>query len=399
MRVLIAHNFYQQPGGEDMVAANERALLEGAGHEVIFHDIHNDQITGFSAKLNAFLDTPYSARQAARFNRLLSETEPDLVHIHNYFPLFTPAIFHEAKACGFPVVHTLHNFRMMCLSSFLLRDGKICEACIGKTPLKGVVHRCYRGSFSGSLALARMIARQRRTGWSQTVDRFIALTEFERAKFIEGGLPAERLAVKPNFIPDPGVHARIAPETRHGALFVGRLSPEKGLRTLLDAWRDIDYPLRIAGTGPMMAELHASASANVTLLGRLPSSQIYDEMARAAFLVMPSTWYEGFPVTIVESLACGLPILASRLGSMSELIDPGKTGLLFNPGDSADLVRSVDAALGDAKRLAAMSRGARQCYDTNYTAQSNLLRLLQIYQEARSANAEVVRSGAARNSA
>ncbi len=395
MRILMAHNFYQQPGGEDMVAANERALLEAAGHDVIVHQTHNDRIEGVAGKLDAFLHAPHSAREAARFGRLLSETAPDLVHIHNYFPLFTPAIFHEAKAHGLPVVHTLHNFRMMCLNGFLLRDGKVCEACIGKTPHMGVVHRCYRGSLAGSLALARMIVRQRRTGWAQTVDRFIALTQFERSKFIEGGLPPDRVAVKPNFIPDPGMHETVAPDARHGALFVGRLSPEKGLRTLLAAWRNIDYPLRIGGDGPMMAELRATAGANVTLLGRLPSSQIYDEMARAAFLVMPSTWYEGFPVTIVEAFALGLPILASRLGSMSELIVPGETGLLFDPGDADDLSRAVRAALAAPRKLALMSGEARRCYENRYTAGSNLPMLLRVYEEARAINRGTVGTGMA----
>lgn len=384
MRVLIAHNRYQQRGGEDAVFENEGVLLENAGHDVHRYLVHNDTISGFAAKTRAFLTTPCSRSSRRAFERVLDDVRPEIVHVHNYFPLITPAIFFACTHRNIPVVHTLHNFRMMCANSFLLRDGAICEKCVTGSPFWAVAHRCYRKSLPGSLALARMISAQRRWGtWQRHVSRFIVLTEFERAKFIDAGIPAEKTCLKPNFVPDPGVHNRTVAELREGALYVGRLSAEKGLRTLVNAWRNMEYPLRIAGDGPLMDELRATAPDNVNLLGRLPSEKVHAEMSRAAVLVMPSNWYEGFPVTLVEALACGLPVAASRIGSLAEVVRDGETGRTFAHNNPQDLTRTISAMLGDGSGLVRMSHAARACYERNYTSEPNLEMLLKIYGEAR----------------
>lgn len=387
MRILVAHNHYQQRGGEDAVFAHETAMLERAGHEVHRYIVHNDAIDGFQAKAAAFATAPYSGASRKAFDIELARIAPDVVHVHNYFPLLTPSVFYACAARGIPVVHTLHNFRMMCANGFLLRNGEICEKCIKGSPFWAVAHRCYRGSATGSLALARMISAQRRwRTWHEKVTRFIVLTQFERRKFIEAGVPEDRICLKPNYVPDPDVHTQGPPDERAGVLYVGRLSAEKGLRTLIEAWRDFDAPLRIAGDGPLMDELRKSAPANVSLLGHLPSEQVHAEMARAALLVMPSNWYEGFPVTLVEALACGLPVAASRIGSLQEVVRDGETGVLFRPNHATDLVRTLKPLLDDKTRLAGMSSSARSCYEQNYTADKNLQMLQAVYEEARAAN-------------
>jgi len=387
MRVLIAHNHYQQRGGEDAVFEHETAMLERAGHEVHRYTVHNDAIDGFVSKAATFATTPYGKASREAFERELAGVGPDVVHVHNYFPLLTPSVFYACTARGIPVVHTLHNYRMLCANGLLLREGKICEKCVKGSPYWAVAHRCYRGSAVGSLALALMIGAQRRwKTWHEQVTRFIVLTQFERQKFIEAGVPEDRICLKPNFVPDPGVHASVPPHERSGVLYVGRLSAEKGLRTLIEAWRSLDVPLRIAGDGPLMDELRENAPSNVTLLGRLPSEKVHAEMARAALLVMPSNWYEGFPVTLVEALACGLPVAASRIGSLQEVVQDGKTGVLYKPNDPQDLARVLAPLVRDGKQLARMSSSARRCFEENYSADRNLDMLESIYDEARNAS-------------
>ncbi len=383
MRILVAHNHYQQHGGEDAVFANETALLEEAGHEVHRYEVHNDAIAGASDKVRAFLTVPYSRAARKLFEAQLDAADPDVVHVHNYFPLITPAVFYACTARGVPVVHTLHNFRMTCANGLLLRDGRVCEKCVSGSPFWAAAHRCYRNSFAGSLAVARMISAQRRWGtWDRQVSLFIALTQFERDKLIEAGFPPEKIRIKPNFIPDPGTSGRRDRSKPSGALYVGRLSREKGLHTLIEAWRELQVPLRVAGDGPLLDELRKSAPDNVEFLGRLPSEQVHVEMTRAALLVMPSNWYEGFPVTLVEALACGLPIAASRIGSLQQLVRDGENGFTFEPGNSHDIVKTVRAAFEDRQALAKLSRGARAMYEGKYTSQKNLEQLVAIYTEA-----------------
>lgn len=204
MRILVAHNRYQQPGGEDVVFENETAMLEEAGHDVHRYEVHNDLIASVPDKLRTFLTTPYSRSARQAFEPQLESIEPDIVHVHNYFPLLTPAVFYACSARGIPVVHTVHNYRTMCANGLLLRNGRICEKCVAGSPFWAAAHRCYRGSLAGSVAVARMIDAQRRWGtWQHHVTRFIALTEFQREKLVEAGLPRDKICIKRNFVPDP----------------------------------------------------------------------------------------------------------------------------------------------------------------------------------------------------
>ena len=264
MRILQIHNVYQQAGGEDAVVDAEHAMLTQAGHRVERYSISNDAIVSLRDKVRTALDAAWSAKQYARIHARLADDRPDVVHVHNTFPTITPAVFHACHDLAVPVVATLHNYRLARAAATLLRDGRPCERCLTGTAYWGAAYACYRGSWLGSLATAHMIQRHRRLGtWRDKVDRLIVLTEFQKGKMIAAGIPAERLVVKPNFLANPPSAAE-PPARRHGALFVGRLAPEKGVGLLLEAWQRIEYPLTIIGTGPLEQELRGLAPQGVT---------------------------------------------------------------------------------------------------------------------------------------
>jgi glycosyltransferase involved in cell wall biosynthesis len=388
MKILLCHNYYQQPGGEDQSFAAEARLLEAHGHEVLRFTRHNDSIDEMS-RWDIARRTFWNRDTYRQLRRLIRRERPDLMHCTNTFPLISPAAGYAARAEGIPVVQSLRNYRLLCPNALFLREGRVCEDCLGKAvPWPGVVHGCYRNSRAATAVVAGMLAGHRalRT-WTRTIDLFFTLTEFARRKFIEGGLPAERIVVKPNFIdPDPGPGAG-----RGGyAIFVGRLSPEKGVETLLSAWSrmSVALPLKIVGDGPLAESVRAAGARDprIEMLGRRSASEVLDLVGEASCLVMPSIWYETFGRTIIEAFARGTPVIASRIGALAELVDDGRTGLLFTPGDPSDLALKVQQLLADAPRLAQMRQEAREEYRRKYTPEINYRMLLAIYDRARSAS-------------
>lgn len=383
MRILIAHNMYQQSGGEDVVFRNEGELLRAHGHAVETLTVHNDAIQGLGARVRTALQVPYSEGGRGRLGSAIAAFRPDVVHVHNFFPLLTPAIYDACRDAGVAVVQTLSNYRLVCAGAYLLRDGRICKDCIGASPYQAVLHGCYRGSRLGSLAVARMIdVHRRRNTWNTKIDRLVALTAFGKSKFVAAGIDPDKIAVKPNFVPDPGEPDAAADAHRAGALFVGRLSPEKGIATLLKAWRSLDIALTIAGDGTLRPMAEWAAGGTIRCVGHLGAERVREAIRSAAFLVMPSQWYEGFPVVIAEAFANGLPVIASRLGAMAELIGDGQTGLLFTPGDAADLADKVRWATAHAEEMRASGRRARQMYEAKYTPEVNYHLLIDIYKAA-----------------
>jgi glycosyltransferase involved in cell wall biosynthesis len=387
MKVLAVHNSYQQPGGEDVVFSAERHLLEEHGHEVISYERSNHEVEQMSKlqQLKMTTNLVHSSDSKREIQKLLKAEAPDVVHVHNTFMMISPSIFETCQEMNVPVVHTLHNFRLLCPAWSLSREGRVCEECIDHSLWRGVWHGCYRNSHLATAAVALMLQVHRgRNTWNESVDGFVALSEFARQKFVANGLPAAKMHIKPNFVyQDPG-ERKSAGEY---ALFVGRLSPEKGVGTLLSAWEKLRtaMPLVIAGEGPERAALEAQAAAaqlsNVKFAGRLSAEKVQSAMKEAAFLVMPSIWYEGFPMTIAESFACGTPVICSKLGTMQEIVDHQRTGLHFMPDDAEDLRRQVEYALSHPAELAAMGKAARQEYKQRYTAQINYAMLMNIYEQ------------------
>jgi glycosyltransferase involved in cell wall biosynthesis len=385
MRVLLIHNRYQQSGGEDEVLRQELASLIACGHKVSTYLRNNDDIQpgALVAQLTLGLKTVWAWDSYRELRAVLAAEKPDVAHFHNTFPRISPAAYDACRAAGVAVVQTLHNYRLLCPAAILFRDGKICEECTEHSLLRSVAHSCYRGSRAASGATALMLAvhRARRT-WTKRVDCYIALTEFAKRKFIAGGLPAERIAVKPNFVePDPGVKTG----TGKYALFVGRLSPEKGVRTLLAAWeRQHSIPLVIAGDGPLRAEVEASARTNssVVFKGWLPQEEVLSLMKGALFLVFPSEWYEQFPMSIVQSFACGTPVMFADVGTLPHIVTDNRTGVAFRAGDADNLAEKSVWAWTHQADMAAMGREARSDYETKYTARRHSDRLMEIYELA-----------------
>ena len=379
MRILIVHNSYQQRGGEDSVVEAEAKMLGEHGHEVEMLQRSNDEIVNMS-HIQLAQDTLWSRKASRQVDELISGFKPDVVHTHNVFPLLSPSIYWILKRRGVPVVQTLHNFRLLCPQAMLLRDGLACEDCVGLLPFPGIRHGCYRGSRVQTAVVTAMIGLHRGIGtWQDKVTRYIALNEFCRHKFIEGGLPADRIVVKPNCVefPSPGIDHNL----RVGFLFVGRLSPEKGISVLAGAASKTKANLRVVGTGPE-ANVLTGLPPTVVRLGALSSEAVMKEMTGARALVMPSISYEGVPRTLVEAFACGLPVIASRIGSLAELINDGVNGLLFNPGDSIDLAEKINWANGNSEAMANMGIAARETFEKHYTPARNYELLMDIYRAA-----------------
>lgn len=381
MKVLILHNLYQNPGGEDVVVRNEAALLEQAGHLVTVETVDNHAIDGVFAKVRTAFRARYDPARRTWMRALLERVRPDVVHVHNFFPLLTAAVHAEARSYGVPVIQTLHNFRLFCAAATFERNGRICELCVHKGRINAVVHRCYRDSVVSSAAVAAMQheAVDRRL-LTDNVDRFIALTEFAKSKFLECGLPAEKVVVKPNFLNRSAVREELP---RDGVLFVGRIAKEKGLFTLMKAWRSLpDIPLTVIGDGPLRADLERSSPANVRFLGWLAPNEVDDAMRRAAVLIVPSLWYEGFGMVLIEGFANGLPAIVSRIGSLAEIVEPAVTGDYCVPGDPESIVTTVRRVLADRTALGRMSRNAKNVFEERYSAERNLALMESIYADA-----------------
>jgi len=387
LRILVVQNHYIGFGGDDVIVANESSLLSAKGHEVSLWSVHNEDLTTLRSRIHTALGLTYNRQSKARLSRHIAEFRPDVMHCHNLFPQITVSAYDAAAEAGIPIVQTLHDFRpVCCINGFLNRNGRVCELCVARSPYWGAWHRCYRNSWLGSFVTAHALDRQRRArALERHVRCFIAQSEPSRRQFIAAGLPEERIVVKPNFTPDPGTPRDCS---RQGALFVGRLSPEKGLQTLVKAWEGIEFPLRILGGGPVRLSLSADLSRWVSVLGHRPHAEVGPAMRQARFLVMPSEYIEGFPMVIVEAFANGLPVIASRLGAMADVIEDGVTGLHFRVGDPDDLAAKVAWAITHCDRMAAMGSAARRVYETRYSEETNYQSLLKIYRDTISAGAE-----------
>lgn len=384
MQILSVHNSYRIRGGEDESRELEERLLREKGHCVNVYEQSNDQLESVGP-LKLVGKTIWSTDSYQSVKQHLESSPCDLIHVQNFFPLISPSVYYAAKAAKTPVIQTLRNYRLLCPNALFFREGNVCEDCLGKPiPYPGIVHRCYRESFAASSGVATMLTVHRAMGtWAEMVDMYVALTEFARAKFIAGGLPADKIMVKPNFVhPDPQAGDGLGGY----AIFVGRLSVEKGLDTLLAAWEqlDISMPLKIVGDGPLSQQVIAATEhlPHVEWLGRRPMSEVHELMGQAKVLVFPSKWYETFGRVAVEAFSKGTPVIAARIGAISELIDSGRTGLLFRPGDPEDLAKQLQWLLAHPQKMAEMRREVRAEFEAKYTAEANYQRIMEIYELA-----------------
>jgi glycosyltransferase involved in cell wall biosynthesis len=385
MKICLVHNSYEQRGGEDVVFEQEMANLKRHGHEVIAYRRSNTEIKSHSplAQISLAKNSVWSGDSRKEFSRLLDQQAPDLVHVHNTFFMISPSIYSACRERGIPVVQTLHNFRLICPAHTLYRQGSICEECLNGSLWNSVRHGCYRESRVMTATLATILSWHRLTRtWENSIDCYIALTEFSREKFIAAGFHPDKIVVKPNFVDqDPG------PKTKTGdfALYVGRLTPEKGLETLLAAWQHFpaQWQLQVIGSGPERPDLESRVRTqnlvNINFRGSLSRPETIALMKEARFLVVPSLWYEGFPMVIAEAMACGTPVICSELGAMEEIVAHGRTGLHFTAGDAEDLAQKAAWAWIHPEDMTEMGRAARFEYERRYTAEKNYAALMKIY--------------------
>jgi glycosyltransferase involved in cell wall biosynthesis len=383
MRILQVHTRYREPGGEDNVVRAEAELLTRAGHEVITHAVDNP--TGVVSTAASLAVSSWNPAAAAAMRSAARRVRPDVAHVHNTWYALSASTVAALDAAGVPVVMTLHNYRLLCANALLFRDGRPCEDCVGTNPWHGIRHRCYRGSLVASAAAAGSIAVNRALQtWDRHVRLFLALNEFTREQYIEGGFPARKIRVKPNFVADPGPRER-PPSSSRTVLFVGRLSPEKGLEVLLDAWRIADeerLELVVVGDGPLRAELERTAPPSARFTGRVPPGEVKRLMLRSRALVFPSICYEGQPMVVLQALASGLPVLASNLGGNPSLLAPAGERWFAAPADPLAWARGLRALLDDAE-VDRVGARLRQLYESRFSERIGRRLLEDAYLAAR----------------
>lgn len=383
MKILQVHAYKRQPGGEDTVVREEAELLTRAAHKVVPYMAQNP--TSAVATAASLAVSPWNPGAALALRSLVRRVRPDVAHVHNTWFALSPSVVAALDGAGVPVVMTLHNYRLLCATSTLFRDGRVCEDCVGTHPWRGVVHRCYRGSTVASLAAAGAISLNRALKtWQRHVRLFLALNDFARQQFIRGGLPGAKIRVKPNFVPDPGSRKQ-PPSASRTVLYVGRLTPEKGVKVLLEAWQMVhadSLELVVLGDGPMRGELERAAPANVRFEGRVPLSEVRRLMLRSRALIVPSIWYEGQPMVVLEAAASGLPVLASKLGGNIALLEPVGGRWLAAPGDLAAWTRSLEG-IQDQYEVDRAGAGVRRLYEERYNERIALRLLEDAYLTAR----------------
>ncbi|MEU5397989.1 glycosyltransferase [Streptomyces sp. NPDC005963] len=390
MHVLVVHNRYSsaQPSGENKVVDQEVGLLRAAGHRVDVFERRSDDIGARSlpGKVAVPLLVPWNPAVRTELAARLRSERPDVVHVHNVFPLLSPAVLAACADVGVPVVATLHNYTQICPPGTLQRDGRPCTECVGKAPLPAVRHGCYRNSRLATVPLAVSLSVNRRRWWSG-VERFFCISAAQRDVLVEAGMSPEQLTVKHNFVPDP--EARRSGAGEH-LLYLGRLAEAKGVRLLMTAWDrlaadgGVGVPLVIAGTGPLEREVTAWAADrdDVRYVGLYDPAQCRQAIARSVAVVAPSTWLEAFGLVAAEAMAAGVPAVVAGHGAFVELVEDGVTGLLHRPGEPDSLASCLRRITADPAQNREMGRASRRRYEQGFSPAVGLERLLDGYRTA-----------------
>ena len=395
MRILFVHNKYKFRGGEDAVVQMEYELLTANGHAVDVLEFDNDEINDLYSKIKTGIAAIYNRRSARLLEKKIKNFNPDIVHVHNLFFTASPAVLYKAKKMGVPVIMTVHNYRLICANALLLRDNHVCELCVNKIfPLDGIRYKCYRGSAMESALVTSITSIHKILAtWKNKIDQFLVVSEFMKNKLQHSSLqlPEHKITVVANCAAD--ISANLENRSEY-FLFAGRLSSEKGIDILLDSFAKLSaIKLVIAGAGPLqdLVQERIKNLPNITYVGLQTKAQVTSLMKECKALVFPSRWYEGMPITIIEALAAGTPVIASMLGAMPEMIQDGHNGFLFEAGNSvalSDRIRSFDALNEQAARL---YYNARQTYLDKYHPGIHYATLVSIYEKniatSRSVNA------------
>lgn len=383
MRILYIYNLYQKQGGENLWFESEPDLFRAHGHDVSVYSRDNKEIEQMRAWEKAALawQTTWSQRSYNDVRALIQSKRPQVVHVYNTLVQVSPSIYYACRDERVPIVQSIYNYRLVCPAATLVRNGKVCEECREHSLWRAVKYGCYRQSRVQSAVLAWMLAYHRWQGtWKELIDCYLVPSRFVKEKLIEGGIPSEKITIKPNWHePDP----RVAKNADDSILFVGQLSREKGIRTVLEAWKLIPDPprLRIIGDGPLRKEVEHAVARNsqIEFLGRRSHDEVMAFVGRATALLVPSEWYEGFPHTILEAFASSVPVIAGRIGTLEDVIVDGVTGVLFSPGDAKDLARVLVAMLKRPEELQCIGNIGRREYETRYRGEQAYETLLNTY--------------------
>jgi glycosyltransferase involved in cell wall biosynthesis len=384
MKILFLHNYYQQRGGEDQCFEEQADAMEERDHTVTRYVVHNKDISpSWVSKIKTAKDTVWNRNAFREVQSVIRDVRPDVMHAVNTFPLLSPSVFYAAKAMGVPVVHEIANYRIACANALLLRNNHVCTKCLDNTlPWGAIVHRCYRGSTMGSAVVASNILLHRiwKT-WDRGVDAVVCPSHVCKEKLILGGVSRKKIHVNENALrSDPGVQG--SPDG--SAIFVGRLCEEKGVRTVVEAWRRFpDLPrLKIVGDGPIrdIVQKLAAEDQRIEFVGWLSHAALLEMVGRSDCLLMPSICIEPFGRTTIEAFAVGTPVLGSRIGGTVEIINDGVDGYFFEPGDAADLAMKVRRFFGlSCEERERMRLAARRSFESRYTSDRHCDRLLDIY--------------------
>jgi glycosyltransferase involved in cell wall biosynthesis len=386
MRVLLVHGAYQQFGGEDSVVRAERELLERHGDEVLLYSRHNDEIKEFGAveKASFFPQTVYSWKSSGEIADVVHGFQPDVAFVHNVYPLLSPSVYHKLHSLGVPAVQVLHNFRPFCPNGFYYTQGQICEACKDGNYLNAVRKRCYKDSYVLSGLYALTLGSNRLAGMVDKIAGFICLTEFFKIKMKEAGVPESKLFVRPNFVYAPPLAAN-GEDAGNYAIYMGRLSPEKGCWTLIHAFDQLQVPLKILGTGPLEQDLkdyvRAKGIGNIQFLGFKSGDEKWQLLRNSMCLVVPSEWYENFPVTVLEAFMAAKPVVASRMGGLPYIVDDGQSGLLFEAGKVDELVQKVQQLVHDPAGAVRMGACGRRLSETKYGPEQGYSNLMNVFSQ------------------
>lgn len=381
MKILQIHNYYQQPGGEESVMNTEAVLLQKHGHTVLKYTCSNDAIrsSGLMSNIKTGIDTIWSFKHYKGIKAFLLKERPDICHVHNSFPLISPSIFYGCKSVGVPVVLTVHNYRLMCANGLFLREEKPCEDCLKSNMFNGVKHKCYRNSaLATATVAASMELHHYFNTWNTKVDSIIALTPFQKEKLIEKGVEEHKIVVKANTVIKPD---NTSSEKSDGLLFIGRLDHVKGADLLIDvAKRFPETIINVVGQGPLLEEL--TAEKNIFCFGQLSRSEVFEKISNCRAVILPTRFYEGMPMTIIESLACGKPIITTNHGAMPSMISPKQNGWLFEQGNQESLFSAVSAALNEQNNHEQIKINCIEAYQQNYSEEVSYKAIINIYESA-----------------
>jgi len=389
MKILFVHNYYQIPGGETQTVYKEKELLGENGNEVILYCRNNKEILNYSLsqKISFPFNMIHNLKIVKETREIAERKKPDIAHIHNVFPLISPSVYYALKNMNIPVVQTVHNYRFLCPNGlFLDNNGRVCDRCKNGNFFNATVRKCYRDSYLQTFGMAFTLSLHRKLRtFANKIDVFIAPSNFLKKMLIEGGIPEEKIVVKPHFTRCGEIEPSY--EFDNYAVYMGRLSREKGLSTLLRSWKQIPgITLKMIGEGAIRKELEdfviQDRIPNVEFLGHIAGPKRFDILKKAMFMIFPSECYENFPYSIIESFACGTPVIASRIGGLQELVENRVTGLLFEPGNTRDLLQKISDLMKNKKLLLQMRHNARKLAEEQYSESAGYESLVDVYRMA-----------------